>query len=102
MIKIIEHGYKYHMEAKCSSCGCRFSYEWEDVLKNNFYGYNDGYYSYTIPTYKVICPECGAHITIPYFENPFKQSDTTITYTLIADENGGITSSRKDIKDEED
>ena len=63
MKKIIEHGYKYHMETKCPSCGCKFSYDWEDVLKTDLYhyGYN-GYYTY--PNYKITCPECGAEFQI--------------------------------------
>lgn len=57
MKKIIEHGYRYHMETKCSYCGCRFSYEWEDVLKDGYLHYSDNY-TYTYPKYKIECPEC--------------------------------------------
>lgn len=68
MIKIIEHGFKYHMEAKCSYCGCRFTYEWEDVLKTSYYTY-----SFMYPSCYINCPECGSIINLPCFEDPFKK-----------------------------
>lgn len=58
MIRIIEHGYKYHMETRCPLCGCRFSYDWEDVLKEGCFHYNDNY-THTYPSYRITCPECG-------------------------------------------
>ena len=63
MKKIIEHGYKYHMETTCPSCGCKFSYDWEDVIKTDFYSYK---YSslYTNPAYRIICPECEAEFEL--------------------------------------
>ena len=57
MKKILEHGYRYYMETRCPHCGCRFSYEWEDVLKDGYFHYSDNY-TYTYPKYKIECPEC--------------------------------------------
>ena len=79
MIRIIEHGYKYNMETRCPSCGCRFSYEWEDVLKEGYLHYNDNY-TYSYPNYRITCPECGDTFTILNW-----------SYTYTKDKNSGIS-----------
>ena len=51
MIKIIEHGTR--KIAKCSNCGCKFSYEEEDVIRG--------------PMWKddsVNCPQCNKAVVI--------------------------------------
>ena len=85
MKKIIEHGYKYHMETACPNCGCRFSYEWEDVLKTNFYLYK---YSniYTNPAYRITCPECGVEFELLNWN--FNWSSEPIKFTCSCDESG--------------
>lgn len=45
MKEIIEHGYKQY-KGECFTCGCKFTYELEDII-----GYN------------VICPDCGAEVS---------------------------------------
>lgn len=32
MKRIIEHGFINYMETTCPYCGCKFSFEWEDVI----------------------------------------------------------------------
>ena len=69
MIKVLEHGYRYHMETRCPSCGCRFSYEWEDVIKkdSSYTHLSDGQssaYYWAYPAYQIICPECGSQFDI--------------------------------------
>ena len=32
MKKIIQHGFMSYMETTCPYCGCKFSFEWEDVI----------------------------------------------------------------------
>ena len=61
MKKIIEHGFKQYMETRCPHCGCRFSYEWEDVIKENIYCNTNLYNS---APYEIICPECGARFQL--------------------------------------
>ena len=63
MKRIIEHGYKYHMETRCPSCGCLFTYDWEDVLKESIYTYKCSSI-YTSPSYQITCPECGAQFQL--------------------------------------
>lgn len=66
MKKIIEHGFKYHMETRCPYCGCKFSYEWTDVLKPNdqwIYSTNTKITT-TYPIYQIICPECNSQFNI--------------------------------------
>lgn len=84
MIRVIEHGFKYRMEACCANCGCRFTYEWEDVLKNSNYGYtaNNIYYP-SYPFYYLLCPECGCRVSLPYLSNPFEKYSPTVTWKNI-------------------
>ena len=51
MIKIIEPGTR--KIAKCPNCGCEFSYEKEDVLRDPFRIDNN-----------VNCPQCNKAVTI--------------------------------------
>jgi len=63
MKKIIEHGYRQYMETKCPNCGCKFSYEWEDVEKSPCkYTYPN--FTYTFPGYYITCPECHHYFQI--------------------------------------
>lgn len=55
MKKIIEHGFMNYMETSCPYCGCRFSYEPEDLLTR----YNNTYINYDIS-----CPDCAKVFTI--------------------------------------
>lgn len=73
MKKVIRHGYRYGMRTTCPSCGCEFSYEWEDVLKNGYECRQEGYYC-TYPGYQIICPECGSK---------FKIANRTFSYSSI-------------------
>ena len=81
MIRVIEHGFKYRMEACCVNCGCRFTYEWEDVLKDSFYSYNQDGLSYmAYPNYYLLCPECTARVIVPYLKNPFQDIIPKVTW----------------------
>ena len=53
MIKIIKEGTR--KIAKCPNCGCEFSYEREDVLKDPTCKYIEN---------RVKCPQCNEVITI--------------------------------------
>lgn len=82
MKKVIEHGYRYNMETICPNCGCRFSYEWEDVETR--YNSKSTYYTYAMyPIYLVSCPECMHYFEILNwsFVYPDKKENTTITWT---------------------
>lgn len=63
---ILKHGYRQYMETTCPSCGCKFSYENEDIIKQPAYFYNHSgwkeYYGYDED--RIICPECGANFKI--------------------------------------
>lgn len=83
MKKVIKHGFQYHMETTCPSCGCQFSYEWEDVITTmpsitftTTTGCNCcGDCCYTSPKYEIICPECGNKFTIltwHFYDYPIK------------------------------
>lgn len=66
MIKIIEPGTK--TVAECNSCGCKFSYEKEDI-QSRPYKVPDGFVpSITkLPIFfesYVTCPQCGKTITV--------------------------------------
>lgn len=61
MREIIQHGAYYNRTAYCS-CGCIFTYDEEDVIKDLS---NAGTVT-NVPTLRyVICPECGARVYIP-------------------------------------
>ena len=66
MKRIIEHGYKCYMDTVCPSCGCKFSYDWEDVLKTDWnWTYKTDFTLHTsYPSYRITCPECGAEFEI--------------------------------------
>lgn len=49
MIEIIEHGTK--QVTKCKVCGCKFSYEAEDITSNSIRSY-------------VTCPQCKEEIIL--------------------------------------
>lgn len=49
MIEIIEHGTK--QVTKCKVCGCKFSYEAEDITSNSIRSY-------------VTCPQCKEEIVL--------------------------------------
>lgn len=66
MIKIIEPGTK--TVAECNSCGCKFSYEKEDI-QSHPYKVPDGFVpSITkLPIFfesYVTCPQCGKTMTV--------------------------------------
>ena len=80
MIKVIEHGYRYHMETTCPNCSCRFSYEWEDV--ETCYNKMPSYYIYTTtPTYWITCPECMHRFEILNWSFTYPSKKTNITWT---------------------
>ena len=61
MKEVIQHGAYYNRTAYCS-CGCVFTYEEEDVIKD----LSNGGSSANVPMLRyVICPECGARVYIP-------------------------------------
>lgn len=66
MIKIIEHGTR--TVAECCHCGCKFSYEKEDIQSRQ-YKVADGVIPgiTKLPIFfesYVICPQCGKTLTV--------------------------------------
>lgn len=61
MIKIIEPGTK--KVTKCQYCGCRFSYEEEDI-KHRHYKLPDVKHSQVFLDSYVECPQCNRSITL--------------------------------------
>ena len=55
MVEIIERGTKHI--SNCHECGCKFSYENEDVL-------NDVVETFKFVRTYVICPQCGKKVII--------------------------------------
>lgn len=58
MIKIIEPGTK--TIGKCENCGCKFSYENEDIEKDGLFANNQVVLGKTW----VVCPQCGKEIVL--------------------------------------
>ena len=58
MIKIIEPGTRTITE--CSECGCKFSYENEDIEKDGLWANNLVF----IGKIFVVCPQCGKEIVL--------------------------------------
>ena len=58
MIKIIEPGTR--IAIKCTECGCKFSYENEDIEKYGLLGNNSVFFGETW----VVCPQCGKKIIL--------------------------------------
>ena len=58
MIKIIEHGTRTITE--CAECGCKFSYEEEDIKEDKLYSMNQ---LQTRKSY-IECPQCHKSITL--------------------------------------
>ena len=58
MIKIIEPGTR--TIAKCTECGCKFSYENEDIEKDGLWANNLVF----IGKIFVVCPQCGKEIVL--------------------------------------
>ena len=56
MIKIIEPG----TITKCTECGCKFSYENEDIEKDGLWANN----LVLIGKIWVVCPQCGKEIVL--------------------------------------
>ena len=58
MIKIIEHGTR--TITKCAECGCKFSYENEDIERDGLWANN------LVSIWKifVVCPQCGKEIVL--------------------------------------
>lgn len=56
MIKIIS---KPKMK-KCEECGCEFTYEDEDTIRNTITNFTNPYYGYT--SVKIRCPQCNNKI----------------------------------------
>ena len=57
MIEIIERGTK--QIERCVNCGCKFSYEQEDIQRKS----NNGPHMSIIQNY-IVCPQCGKEIHI--------------------------------------
>jgi hypothetical protein len=63
MIKIIEPGTK--TVAECNSCGCKFSYEKEDIQSRPHKTHDRCAPSITkLFEYYVLCPQCGKDLTV--------------------------------------
>lgn len=61
MKEVIQHGAYYNRTAYCS-CGCIFTYDEEDVIKD----LSNASIATNVSTLRyVICPECGARVYIP-------------------------------------
>ena len=58
MIKIIEHGTRTVTE--CAECGCKFSYEKEDIKVSGLYSMNQ---LQTRKSY-IECPQCHKSVTL--------------------------------------
>ena len=58
MIKIIEPGTR--TITKCTECGCKFSYENEDIEKDGLWANNLVF----IGKIFVVCPQCGKEIVL--------------------------------------
>ena len=58
MIKIIKKGTRKIEE--CSNCGCKFSYEEEDIEKDGLLANNSVLIGKTL----VVCPQCGKEIVL--------------------------------------
>ena len=58
MIKIIEPGTR--TITKCTECGCKFSYENEDIEKDGLFANN----SVVLGKIFVVCPQCGKEIVL--------------------------------------
>ena len=58
MIKIIEPGTRTITE--CTECGCKFSYENEDIEKDGLWANNLVF----IGKIFVVCPQCGKEIVL--------------------------------------
>ena len=58
MIKIIEPGTRTITE--CAECGCKFSYENEDIEKDGLWANNLVF----IGKIFVVCPQCGKEIVL--------------------------------------
>ena len=58
MIKIIEPGTR--TVTKCTECGCKFSYEDEDIEKDGLLANNVAFFGKTW----VVCPQCGKEIVL--------------------------------------
>ena len=58
MIKIIEPGTRRITE--CAECGCKFSYENEDIEKDGLWANNLVF----IGKIFVVCPQCGKEIVL--------------------------------------
>ena len=80
MKKIIEHGCKQRMETTCPECGCKFSYDWADVIQENIYEFNNTSY-YSFPQYKIGCPECGHIFQILNWSFTYPIKCPNITWT---------------------
>ena len=83
MKRIIEHGYRHYMETTCPACGCKFSYEWEDVIKGDLYHSTN---LYTSAPYEIICPECGARFQLLNWT--FHWSSEPIKFTCSCNSDG--------------
>ena len=77
MKKIIEHGFMNHMETQCPYCGCRFSFDWEDVIFESN--------SFTV-SHSIFCPECAKSFPILNLNITMSKKDcgTRITYTTTS------------------
>ena len=58
MIKIIKEG--TIKITKCSNCGCKFSYEEEDIGKDGLFANNSIFIGKTW----IVCPQCGKEIVL--------------------------------------
>ena len=58
MIKIIEPGTRTVTE--CAECGCKFSYENDDIEKDGLLANNSVFLGKTW----VVCPQCGTEIVL--------------------------------------
>lgn len=62
MIKIIEHGTRTVTE--CENCGCRFSYEQEDIKNEYGPGLDDKLRKAQYKSEYVTCPQCNKKLYI--------------------------------------
>ena len=84
MKRIIEHGFKSYMETKCPYCGCRFSFEWDDVISPTMDMYPTWTYNDTPITtnyhHEIFCPECKRIFPILNWSFSYPKGCSNITF----------------------
>ena len=92
MKKIIEHGFMNYMETTCPYCGCKFSFEWEDVISPTWgptWRYDNTGITVsgccittgTAQSYEIFCPECKRKFPILNWTFNYPKNTCPFTYS---------------------